>query len=126
MPHPHETETSSSGIPGNLYDWESYDNPFRDFLEYNPNIAFQAHGEQGRFGQTQSSRNFFQNQFSNIHNQFLGQIGQQILGSEAPTRRFTDFLDDFDFEKFSYGFTPGQRGQSSARYTPRTRFIPQG
>jgi hypothetical protein len=115
---------ANGGSPKNPYEWGSSDNPFGDFLEYNPNIAYQAH--QGSFGQTPSSRNFFQNQFSNIHNQFLGQIGQQILGGQAPTARFTDFLGDFDFQKHAYGFTPGQRGQSSARYTPRTRFIPQG
>jgi hypothetical protein len=96
------------------------DNMFLDFLEEQPNVAFQASRPQGG---SPASQRFFQNQFENIHNRFLGQLGQQILGGEPPTARFTDFLQDFDFGGFAASQSPFMRGEQQQRFAPSTRFL---
>lgn len=97
-----------------------FDIPFADFLEEQPNVAFQAFQPQGV---SPARRNFFQKSFTDIHNQFLGQLGNQILQGQQPTARFTDFLGSFDFGGFAASHSPFQRGEQQSRFQPSTRFL---
>lgn len=63
---------------------------FTDFLESQPETAFNVALDQ--FGPTGNQRNFFQNEFQNILNQFLGVLGGQAQAGETPNALFTDFL----------------------------------
>ena len=99
---------------------------FLDFLEQEPRAAFFS--DPGFLQQRQKSprrKRFFENQFSNIHNQFLGALGAQIRGGETPTGRFTDFLGGFDFEREYAGMPPSLRGDfTMSLLNPKTRFLP--
>ena len=94
----------------------------RSILDENPQTAFFSF--QNQFGQSPNQRRFIGNQFQDIHNQFLGMLGQQLRGGETPDLRFTDFLGDFNFNEQFRSFSPTQRGQGQRNFSPRTRFLP--
>lgn len=99
------------------------DNPFADFLEdteFGRRASF--FGRPGTGGTRARSR-FFENQFDTIFNQFLGRLGAQVRGGEAPTETFGGFLDEFDFNRFFGGTPPAFRGVDQRRFAPRTRSI---
>lgn len=95
---------------------------FKDILEEQPRAAFFSFQDQ--FGPSPTQQNFFRNRFQQFHDQFLGTLGQQIRGGQAPTNRFTDFLGGLDFGQIFAQTDPFQRGgPSSALFSPRTRSI---
>lgn len=98
--------------------------PFLDFLEEPSGQEVAFFGQQPRFGQSDVQKNFFRNQFRNILNEFQGQLGQQILGGELPSLKFTDFLRDFDFGQRFASTAPSLRGGPQASlFAPRTRSL---
>lgn len=94
---------------------------FLDFLEQNPRMAFSAIAPTSTG--SPASQRFFQNSFQRIHDQFLGNLGQQILGGQTPTGRFSDFLQGFDFNNFAASQSPFMRGVQNQRFAPSTRFL---
>jgi len=95
---------------------------FDEFLEERPDIAYYSFQDQ--LSRTPSQRRFFENQFRNIQNRYLGQLGSQLRAGRMPTRRFTDFLSDFPFQQEYYSRSPSMRGSYPSQFAPRTRFIP--
>jgi len=74
-----------------------------------------------------NQKRFFQNQFSNVQNQYMGQLGQQIMGGGAPDLNFTDFLSQYFSPQGGAaqawgGMSPGQRGLDFGRFAPPTRW----
>lgn len=96
---------------------------FDDFLETTPEAAFFAASPD--FGSTPNRQSFFQNQFRNIHNQFLGALGKQIQGGEDPTLRFTDFLQEPEFFQQQFFATPPafRGGLPQSVFAPPTRTL---
>ena len=85
-------------------------NPFLEFLETEPRAAFFSHGN--RFGGPQKSQrqtNYYQNQFNEIYDQYLGNLGQQARGGTMPAGSFNDFLGGFDFEDWYRRQVPYQQ-----------------
>ena len=72
---------------------------------------------QDQFGQAPTQRRFFQGQFQNIFNQFLGGLGKQIRQGEAPTNTFEDFMGNYNFGQQSV------RGATTSRFAPSARFL---
>lgn len=100
---------------------QPFENPFLDFLgedEIGRRASFFS--RPGTRGTPTRSR-FFENQFDTIQNQFLGQLGAQIRGGEAPTLTFEKFLGDFNFNREFLAAPPAFRGQFPSRFAPRTR-----
>ena len=115
-------------------------NAFSDFLEERPDIAYYSFQDQ--LARTPAQRRFFENQFQNIQNRYLGQMGRQLRAGRLPTRRFTDFLTDYGsptmqggmdtgfdightpFQESYYRSSPSRRGMYPSQFAPRTRFIP--
>ena len=95
-------------------------NVWQGFLDENPQAAY--FGYQGQFGTSPNQRRFFQDQYANIHNQYLGQLGQQIMGGGAPSLNFTDFLKDYNFGQQYAQQTPRERGIDTSRFNPFTRW----
>jgi len=85
---------------------------FEDFLEEEPNIAFQ--GALGRANLPFSQREQFQRQRQDIFNRFQG------VQRFDPSQRFTPFIDAFDFNRERFRTPLGQRGES---FQPRTTFV---
>lgn len=112
---------NSFGSPGAFGTPGFDDSIFADVLETERNLPFQAALQRQNFSPNQLS--FFQNQRQNIFDRFEGLLGQDILSGRAPDRRFTDFIDTFNFGQEFQQATPQQRGQNEARFNPRTTFL---
>jgi len=97
---------------------------FPDFLNEVPESAFFS--RIGQFSDSPRRQNFFQNQFPNVENQFIGAIGSQFRTGQAPSLKFDDFLNDFDFDRLFRDQSRFQRGRTSNLFNPSTRFLFQG
>ncbi len=108
----------------------NFNNAFGDsLLDEVPEAAFSTALQ--NFGGTQNQQAFFPGQFNNIHQMFLGALGQQIQAGQYPTNTFTIFLTGNDpFVPFDFGnffantpraLRPG--GLSETFLNPRFRFL---
>lgn len=97
-----------------------YDNPFLAYLEEEPKAGYFAYQNQWR---TPNQKKYFQNQFAEIQNQYMGRLGQQILGGGEPNLRFTDFLKQYPWMQEFAKLPPSQRGENRSLYNPRTQRI---
>ena len=95
------------------------DNGFWDYLNENPESAYFANQNQWK---TPNQKKYFQSQFSNIQNEYLGQLGQQIMGGGAPTLNFTDFLSQMPWTQKYAQLPPSMRGSNQSQYSPVTRW----
>jgi len=82
---------------------------------------------QDQFGSSPNRRKFFDQQFQDVQNQFLGRVGKMFkTGTGDPAKEdWTGFLSDY----FGTGggaeydwMQQGQRRQGAARYNPPTQF----
>jgi len=92
----------------------------RDLLGEEPEAAFFSFQDQ--FGQSPNQRRFFQNQFANIQNEFLGALGQQLRVGMRPQQTFMDFLGKTDFANRFASLPPSARGAQTSRFSPRAVF----
>lgn len=108
--------------PGQDQSNGSGNNPFLDFLEEERNFPFQAALRSQNL--TPNQLQFFQKDRQNIFDRFDALLGQDILSGQTPSRKFTDFIGDFDFGR-EFQLTPqAQRpGGSQQRFNPRTAFL---
>ncbi len=98
-------------------------------LDEVPEAAFSAALQ--NFGGTQNQQAFFPGQFDNIHQMFLGALGQQIQAGQDPTASFTNFLQgqnpfvNFDFNNFFANTPRASRpgGLSETFLNPRFRLL---
>lgn len=96
-------------------------NPFLSYLEDQPEAGFFSFQNQWR---SPNMRRFFQSQFSNIQNQYLGQLGQWVkAGSQGAPQRFTSFLEQLPWQQQFQEGTAGQRQNDSSRFNPFTRWL---
>lgn len=91
------------------------------FLEEEPRAAF--FGTLGQKGLLDTSSR--RRQASDVYDQamqgFYGKLGEQVLGGEAPTATFTDYLKDFPFtQRFAQ---LGRQYNQGSQFSPRTRFL---
>jgi hypothetical protein len=94
---------------------------FAGFLEEEPRAAF--FGTLGQKGLLDSSAR--RKQANSIYDEalqgFYGKLGEQVLGGEAPTATFTDYLKDFPFtQRFAQ---LGRQYNQGSQFSPRTRFL---
>ena len=76
--------------------------------------------------QKQRYQDYWQNQYSNIYNQYLGNRATQMKRGTDPSQwtSFTDYLEDeAPFTNRYSSLSPTQRGMSTRRFNPSTRFI---
>tara|TARA_R110002073_G_C9180438_1_gene556326 strand:+ start:351 stop:659 length:309 start_codon:yes stop_codon:yes gene_type:complete len=94
---------------------------FEGFLEEEPRAAF--FGTLGQKGLLDTSSR--RRQASDVYDQamqgFYGKLGEQVLGGEAPTATFADYLKDFPFtQRFAQ---LGRQYNQGSQFSPRTRFL---
>jgi hypothetical protein len=107
--------------PSNYY---GTNNPFMDYLEYEPRAAYYSSPASRQFDQGgEGQRRYFQNQFQDVYNEFLGSLGSQIRAGQAPTMRWSEYLDAVPFTERYAALSPEQAGRSRRRYSPSTRQI---
>ena len=94
--------------------------PSAGFFGDYPEAAYFANQSQWR---TPNQKKYFQSQFSNIQNQYMGKLGQNVAGGADPNLKFTDFLGNFDWRQNYNQQSPQERGQDTSRYNPFTRWM---
>ena len=99
-------------------------NQFMDLLELEPTAAYYSSpgGKQFASG-NQGQQRYFQNQFQNVYNEFLGSLGSQIRSGQEPTMRWSDYLENVPFTARYAALSPEQAGRTTRRYSPSTRQI---
>ena len=89
---------------------------------------------QNQFGGDASRKRYFQGQFQNIFNEFLGRLGEQVKTpltdpntgqslTQNPTLTFEDFLQEPETFNQIRGVAPSIRGATAARFAPPARFL---
>ena len=66
---------------------------------------------------------FYRNRFSDIYNQYTGQVGGQAAGGQSPTLQFQDYLQSYPFLQEFYGQAPAARGELNKQFAPPTQFM---
>jgi len=81
-------------------------------------------GGRTALGRGQKQRDYFQNQFENIHDEFTGQIARNVRLGEDPSQRqtFTEFLGEFPFSQRFASLPPSMRGGQRGRFAPQAAF----
>lgn len=78
----------------------------------------------GGAGSSPTQQRYFENQFSDVYNEYLGQLGSQVRGGQLPTTRFTSFLENFPFGERFGALPPSLRGGGgAARFAPQTQYF---
>lgn len=107
-------------------------NPWSEFLEQVPSAAYYSSPAGQSFAsRSPKQRSYFENQFSDIYNAYMGALGTQVRGGDMPTLRFQDYLENTNpyqgnslFQARYGAQTPSQRADYSAmNLAPRTRFM---
>ena len=93
----------------------------RRFFGENPEAAY--FGQQGRFGQGQNQRQFFQSQFNPIFNQYLGGLAGQLNQGNVSPQTFSDFAGGFDFDERFRSLAPSTVGRNTNRFAPSAKFL---
>ena len=65
---------------------------FSDFLETQPQALYQSFLTDPAARMPSGMKRYYQNQFSNIQNEYIGQLARQMRQGELPTRTFQDYL----------------------------------
>ena len=97
-------------------------NAFKAFMNEEPEAAYFSYQNQWN---TPNAKRYFQSQFGNIQNQYMGQLGQLIRGGGEPTLNFPDFLTQFPWQQTFQDLPPRQRGMEQGQFNPFTRWVPR-
>ena len=65
---------------------------FSDFLETQPQALYQSFLTDPAARMPSGMKRYYQNQFSNIQNEYIGQLARQMRQGELPTKTFQDYL----------------------------------
>jgi hypothetical protein len=104
---------------------------FSSFLEDVPRASFFSFQDQFGGGNGQGVSNpaqerFFQSQFSDIYNQYLGNLGRQIRNqpNQMPTGTFTGFLSQPNFFRNQFqSLPPSFRGINQLPFAPPSQWV---
>jgi|6_EtaG_2_1085325.scaffolds.fasta_scaffold285270_2 hypothetical protein len=95
--------------------------PFGAFLQEDPKMTY--YGMQGQFGGSPRQKQYFEGQFGDIHNQFLGSLGSSMMQNQWPTQTWQGFLGQYPFTERFASLPPSFRGGLTGRFSPQTRFM---
>ena len=96
------------------------DNPFAGYFEAQPEAGYYSYQNQWT---SPNMKKYFQGQFGNIQNQYLGQLGQIVRGGQAPTLKIMDFLSQIPWQQQFQGLTPQEKGVDYSRFNPFSRWV---
>lgn len=96
---------------------------FSDFLETQPQALYQSYLGDPKNNMNASMKRYYQNQFSNIQNEYIGSLARDMRGGKLPTGRFSDYLESNVFRQPSPGtFNPSQSYAPLNRFTGYDRY----
>ena len=116
-----------------LDDWigES-SNPYLAILEEAPGAAY--HSYRSDWGAAPTQQQYYQTQFQNVYNQYLGTLGAALRQggageagapsvSDIGQMNFHDYLSDYEWTDRYTSLPPAMRGDYTSQFNPRTRQI---
>ena len=116
------TNNNPGGGPGANY--YGSNNSFADFLTDYPQAAYYSSPRGTAFsGQSANTQKYYQNQFQNVYNEFLGALAQQGRGGQDLTLRFADYLETTPFTERYAALPPQIAGRTTRQFGPGTRQI---
>ena len=74
------------------------------------------------FGTSPAARRYFQGQFQNIYDEFLGQQGRALQGGQMPGQNFQQFLQEFPFTQRYSALPPEMTGRTLGSFAPRVQY----
>jgi len=74
------------------------------------------------FGTSPASRRYFQGQFQNIYDEFLGKQGRALQGGQMPAQNFQQFLQAFPFTQRYSALPPEMTGRTLGGFAPRVQY----
>tara|TARA_R100000306_G_scaffold37350_1_gene37514 strand:- start:172 stop:486 length:315 start_codon:yes stop_codon:yes gene_type:complete len=74
------------------------------------------------YGTSPASRRYFQGQFQNIYNDFLGAQGRALQGGQLPSQTFTQFLKQYPFTQRYAALPPELAGRTLGSFAPRVQY----
>jgi len=74
------------------------------------------------FGTSPAARRYFQGQFQNINDEFLGQQGRALQGGQMPGQNFQQFLQEFPFTQRYSALPPEMTGRTLGSFAPRVQY----
>lgn len=111
------------------------DNPFGDYLdngsawgsmllEQLPQAAyFSSPTGQGFGRQSPRQQRYFQQNYQDVFNQYMGSLGEQLRSGQTPDTTFSQFLESDPWTSRYTALPQAQRGMNTGMYSPRTRFL---
>ena len=93
---------------------------FSDFLESQPQALYQSFLTDPATRMSSGMKRYYQNQFSNIQNEYIGSLARQMREGQLPTRTFQDYLskDVFQSPTQEAGRWTGQGPSGTEMYGP--------
>ena len=95
--------------------------PWMTLLEQQPELGY--YGYRGAWGGTPAQNRYYQNNYTQVFSEYLGRLGQQILGGQAPTLQWTDFLKEYPWIARYAALPPSFRGDYPGQVAPRARWL---
>ena len=108
----------SHGPPGDPHKLLST-NPWRSFIEDDPDIAYPA--LRPRSG-SPSFLDYWMRRGGQVRQDYLGKLGQMALRGQAPNLEYTDYLSKYPFMREYSELGPQERGGDARRYAPSLRW----
>jgi hypothetical protein len=93
---------------------------FSDFLEERPQELYQSFLTDPGTKMPSSMRRYYQNQFTNIQNEYIGELTRQMREGKTPTRTFQNFLSEGAFKQPT---AAQASGSGMSRFTGAQRFM---
>ncbi len=90
------------------------------YLNDNPDAVYFSYQDQWK---SPNAKKYYQEQFSNIQNQYMGQLGQMVQGGGAPSMEFADFLKNFNWGQNFQQNAPRSQTQNTSQFNPWTRWM---
>ena len=102
-------------------------NPWAGFLEDDETgrqAAYQSYRPQ--WGQGRQA-GYYENQFGQMYNQYLGTLGAQVRQGQEPTGQFNDYLGGYDWAGgYRQNVPYGQRTQGQNAFNPQVQWVVPG
>lgn len=93
---------------------------FSDFLESQPRALYQSFVTDPNNMMPSSMKRYYQNQFQNIQDEYLGTLARQMRQGNLPTQTFQNYLTDVFKPSPQWKPSMGERGR--ARFSGYERF----
>jgi hypothetical protein len=97
------------------------------YLEAEPRAAYYStqawEQPEGFATRGQPARTWYQGQFGDVYNQYLGALGSQVRGGGAPSLSWADYLNNIPFTQRYAALSPEMAGRGVRRFSPGTRQI---